>query len=38
MARILVTTPDVGAYTAESVARATRAAVDNLLAAPGKGA
>jgi len=34
----VVTTPHVGAYTAESVARATRAAVDNLLAALGKGA
>jgi D-3-phosphoglycerate dehydrogenase len=34
----VVTTPHVGAYTAESVARATRVAVDNLLAALGKGA
>ncbi|MCX7031200.1 MAG: phosphoglycerate dehydrogenase [Spirochaetes bacterium] len=34
----VITTPHVGAYTAESVARATRAAVDNLLAALGKGA
>jgi len=34
----VVTTPHVGASTAESVARATRAAVDNLLAALKKGA
>jgi phosphoglycerate dehydrogenase-like enzyme len=34
----VVTTPHVGAYTAESVARATRVAVDNLLAVLGKGA
>jgi D-3-phosphoglycerate dehydrogenase len=34
----VVTTPHVGAYTSESVARATRAAVDNLLAALKQGA
>jgi phosphoglycerate dehydrogenase-like enzyme len=34
----VITTPHVGAFTAESVARATRAAVDNLLATLGKGA
>ncbi len=34
----VITTPHVGAYTAESVARATRVAVENLLAALGKGA
>ena len=34
----VVTTPHVGAFTAESVARATKVAVDNLLAALGKGA
>jgi D-3-phosphoglycerate dehydrogenase len=34
----VITTPHVGPFTAESVARATRAAVDNLLAALGKGA
>jgi D-3-phosphoglycerate dehydrogenase / 2-oxoglutarate reductase len=34
----VVTTPHIGAYTAESVARATRVAVDNLLAALAKGA
>jgi D-3-phosphoglycerate dehydrogenase len=33
----VVTTPHVGAYTAESVARATKAAVDNLLGALAKG-
>jgi len=32
----VVTTPHVGAYTAETLARATRVAVDNLLAALGK--
>jgi D-3-phosphoglycerate dehydrogenase len=32
----VIATPHVGAFTAESVARATRAAVDNLLAALGK--
>jgi phosphoglycerate dehydrogenase-like enzyme len=34
----VITTPHVGAFTAESVARATRVAVENLLAALGKGA
>jgi phosphoglycerate dehydrogenase-like enzyme len=34
----VVATPHVGAFTAESVARATKVAVDNLLAALGKGA
>ena len=34
----VITTPHVGAFTSESVARATRAAVDNLLAALKKGA
>jgi D-3-phosphoglycerate dehydrogenase len=34
----VITTPHVGAFTSESVARATRAAVDNLLAALSKGA
>lgn len=34
----VVTTPHVGAFTAESVARATKVAVENLLAALGKGA
>jgi len=34
----VITTPHVGANTAEGVARATRAAVDNLLAALSKGA
>ena len=32
----VIATPHIGAFTAESVARATRAAVDNLLAALGQ--